>query len=92
MQFLTFLLASASIGFAVAAPKPETSAQPIEFPKGWCNGGTPGSGECEAMGLNTYCCTDQNRDKFVTWRVLRGVSQNDSKGYDCPDNGSVYCA
>ncbi|KAG6137192.1 hypothetical protein E4U38_001098 [Claviceps purpurea] len=54
MQFLAFLLASASIGFAVAAPEPQTSAHPL-MTAGWCNGGTPGSGECEAKKLHTYC-------------------------------------
>ncbi|KAG6186005.1 hypothetical protein E4U27_000225 [Claviceps purpurea] len=91
MQFLTFLLASASIGFAVAAPEPQTSAHPL-MTAGWCNGGTPGSGECEAKKLHTYCCTDQKRDEFVIWRKLYSESENASNGFDCPDGGWVYCA
>ncbi|KAG6019682.1 hypothetical protein E4U19_004678 [Claviceps sp. Clav32 group G5] len=92
MQLLTVLLASASIGFAVAAPEPKESAHP-SLSWGWCNGGTPGNGDCEARGLHTYCCTGEKRDEFVIWRDLSaGDSENASNGFDCPDNGWVYCA
>ncbi|KAG5958352.1 hypothetical protein E4U56_005640, partial [Claviceps arundinis] len=54
MQFFTLLLASASVGFAVAAPNPAASPSTVMHPQ-WCNNGWAGDGSCEKAGLHTYC-------------------------------------
>ncbi|KAG6147555.1 hypothetical protein E4U11_000457 [Claviceps purpurea] len=73
MQFRSLLLASASAGFAIAAPNPSVSKR-INFPTAnWCNNGWGGDGECEKQGWHTYCCRYSYATKggFVTWRDVK---------------------
>ncbi|KAG6053146.1 hypothetical protein E4U17_004997, partial [Claviceps sp. LM77 group G4] len=55
MQFRSLLLASASAGFAIAAPDPSISER-INIPTAnWCDNGWRGDGWCEKQGWHTYC-------------------------------------
>ncbi|KAG5942085.1 hypothetical protein E4U59_001339 [Claviceps monticola] len=94
MQFLTFLLASASVGFATASPAAQSSVVRNPFPgnarANWCNHGWSSDGICEEKGLNTYCCTHSQRDHFDTWRNVQGDPI--WKMGNCPTFGLVACA
>ncbi|KAG5992231.1 hypothetical protein E4U54_003714 [Claviceps lovelessii] len=90
MQFLTLLLATASVAFAAQespVPKVENNPKPH-----WCNGGTTGDNTCEKMGLNTYCCSYVNTGEFKTWRDPKHYSSNGKGAFSCGDWGLITCA
>ncbi|KAG6087165.1 hypothetical protein E4U30_008211 [Claviceps sp. LM220 group G6] len=91
MQFFTLLLASASVGSAVAAPNPAPSPHTVIHPQ-WCNNGWTGDGSCEKAGLHTYCCNLYEGGEFVTWRNTQQQSSDGNNNWFCPNNGVIYCA
>ncbi|KAG6178477.1 hypothetical protein E4U10_008216 [Claviceps purpurea] len=91
MQFLTLLLASASAGFAVAAPSPAATLVAVIRPQ-WCNNGWAGDGSCEKAGLNTYCCNLYHGGEFTIWRNTQHQSSDGHYNWFCPNQGVIYCA
>ncbi|KAG5985600.1 hypothetical protein E4U43_005973 [Claviceps pusilla] len=90
MQFLTLLLATASVAFAAqetSVPKIENAGEPH-----WCNAGTTGDNTCEKMGLNTYCCAYVKMGEFQTWRDPQHYSSNGKGEYGCGVWGLIKCA
>ncbi|KAG6051325.1 hypothetical protein E4U39_001312 [Claviceps sp. Clav50 group G5] len=95
MQFLTILVASVSVVFAAANPPPPATSSPVTNAPGnqglphWCNGGVVSDGSCEKLGLNTYCCSHEQRDEFQIWRA---VSEKPEGPVLCKNFGLTYCA
>ncbi|KAG5938201.1 hypothetical protein E4U53_008065 [Claviceps sorghi] len=68
MQFLTLLLAVASVALVDASPapapvgpapakkSPASNQKPGNIPPNWCNSGTGGDETCERNKLHTFCC------------------------------------
>ncbi|KAG6094255.1 hypothetical protein E4U31_003624 [Claviceps sp. LM219 group G6] len=92
MQFLTFLLASASVGFAAASPAPQSSSvvPPPGMKPDWCNHGWSSNGICEKKGLNTYCCSYSKYGDFDVQRNVQGAPL--SQFGNCLLFGLVSCA
>ncbi|KAG5961204.1 hypothetical protein E4U56_003949 [Claviceps arundinis] len=89
MQFLAFVLASASV--ALAVPAPESSIVPAQPGKAdWCNHGWSSNGICEKKGLNTYCCSYAKYGDFNIQRNIQGAPL--SQFGNCLLFGLVTCA
>ncbi|KAG6058006.1 hypothetical protein E4U17_000608 [Claviceps sp. LM77 group G4] len=80
MQFLTLLVASASVVFAAAAAPPPATSSPATVAPGnqglphWCNGGV---------------CSHERRDEFNTWRAVSPMPEGPVL---CKNFGLTYCA
>ncbi|KAG5925439.1 hypothetical protein E4U42_004294 [Claviceps africana] len=104
MQFLTLLIATASVALAVpAAPQATGQAGKGDGLPHWCNGGSPGDNTCEKKGLNTYCCSFNKHGEYIYWRGVQMQSTNGQKDKDghpiwtCDTDkdgfgGLTYCA
>ncbi|KAG5988593.1 hypothetical protein E4U52_006407 [Claviceps spartinae] len=82
MQFRSLLLASASAGFAIAAPDPSISER-INLPTAnWCDNGWGGDG----------CYRYATKGGFVTWRDVKQQGADKDGYFDCYYDGTIMCA